>query len=286
MSANNVKCRPFYSEWSAGFDSLFNDLVVDPIKSDRRSSDNEIFGYSADCIKADVLRWGRADFTKPHATNGHGPLSVKDKCLLYCYFNFRSHFHATKYIFSQFLEPDERITMIDIGAGPFTSYFSITEEFDSRHIHYIAVDRSPWMSGMGQKLQLEAKRRNIISPNAPPSLHTTNWNNGTLERGIGNGGSIIFNFSYFFANPSLNDRLIQDLATVILEIRKRHLIRRIFVSYADSPRSIAKTRYDKFIRSLGYNSACLKTHEVVFKNRLSFLHTRTTEFEYEFFELT
>jgi hypothetical protein len=76
---------------SAVTQRVFQDLITDQI-----NTAGYLQKYSNDEIRADILNYGRADFT-----NEYKDLNPYDRVQLYCYFNMRKHFFTTYAVYEK-----------------------------------------------------------------------------------------------------------------------------------------------------------------------------------------
>ena len=137
------------------FEDFFEEVVGNEISLNK--SDNKIFGYTNDEIRASILEYGLSNFDLPYQN-----ISVQNKTLLYCYFNMRKHiftlYHilntikASKYAdyFIAKLFKSDKICINDIGCGPITgaiaySLFCQQTENLIPEISYVGIDKSKSM---------------------------------------------------------------------------------------------------------------------------------------------
>ena len=284
-TTTSIQMNDAGSQWSQEFDTLYDDLIASPIRSDPRSVSDTVLGYSKDDINRNVLKWGRADFSEQYSANGKPTLTVEDKSRLYCYFNFRSHFHASKWIFSNHHGLNAPVTIIDMGSGPFTSYFAFIDLHPKIPVKYIAIDHAQWMLNMGMLIDTKARRKCKMNTGCRV-FHYPDWKTDILRPQVKSANRILFNFSYFFANPSLEGNpVIEKIANFILDTLRYNPNASVYISYCDSPRSNGKDRYTKFVKFLGFPATNLQKQEVRYKNRISHSKSLTSEFEYEFFQI-
>jgi len=285
-TTTSIQMNNAWSHWSQEFDTLYGDLIATPITSDVRSRSRTLLGYSANEVKREVLKWGRANFSEQYySANGKPTLTAEDKCRLYCYLNFRSHFHSSKWIFSNHTGLDAPVTIIDMGSGPFTSYFAFIDLHPKIPVKYIAIDHAQWMLNMGMHIYTKARRKCEMDTNCRV-FHYPDWKPDILRSQLKSSNRILFNFSYFFANPSLERNcVIEQIANFILDTQRYNPHASVYISYSDSPRSNGKVRYTRFAKFLGFEDTNIQKQQIRYKNRISHSKSHTSEFEYEFFKI-
>ena len=137
------------------FEDFFEEVVGSEISINK--SDNKIFGYSNDEIRANILEYGSTNFDLPYKN-----ISVQNKTLLYCYFNMRKHIFTLYHILNTLktskyadyfiakLFKSDKICINDIGCGPITgaiaySLFCQQTEKIIPEISYVGIDKSKSM---------------------------------------------------------------------------------------------------------------------------------------------
>lgn len=244
------------------FEDFFEEVVGRKISKNK--SDNKIFGYTNDEIRANILEYGSANFDLPYKA-----ISSENKTLLYCYFNMRKHiftlyhiFHSLKeskygVYFSEILFQKRRLCINDIGCGPITGAIAYTlfcQQTENKipEISYIGIDKSKSMLEQA-KLFLQA---NISFFNPQSEFQfTTDWEHiarkGFNFREFYMGEmpkqtffAHLYIFSYLFAN--LNEKETISLAKNIDEYFTGWSDREIVVVFQNSTDISKNKMYEIF----------------------------------------
>jgi tetratricopeptide (TPR) repeat protein len=247
---------------NSNFEEFFEEVVGSKISKNK--SDNKIFGYSNDEIRANILEYGSTNFDLPYKN-----ISVHDKTLLYCYFNMRKHIFTFYHIlntlkkskygnyFSSKLFQSDKVCINDIGCGPITgaiaySLFCQKTENAIPEISYVGIDKSKAMLQQA-KLFLQA---NISFFNPQSEFQfSTDWEHiprkgfNFHEFYMGEKSTQTFFpqlhiFSYLFAN--LNEKETISLAKNIDEYFTGWSDREIVVVFQNSTDVSKNKMYEIF----------------------------------------
>lgn len=243
------------------FEDFFKEIVSNKISMNK--SDNKIFGYSNDEIRANILEYGSTNFDLPYKN-----ISVQNKTLLYCYFNMRKHIFTFYHIlntlknskysnyFTTKLFQSKRICINDIGCGPGTcllSYAMFCEMTENNipEISFIGIDSSNAMLEQARKFMLESN----FSSKIIKMDFSKDWND-IPRRGfnfhqfsLGNNSKTkyfphLYIFSYLFAN--LNEEQTISLSKNIDEYFIGWSDREIVVIFQNSTDPKKNRMYELF----------------------------------------
>ena len=164
------------------FEDFFEEVVNSEISIYK--SDDKIFGYTKEEIRANILEYGSTNFDIPYKN-----ISVQNKTLLYCYFNMRKHIFTFYHIlntlkkskygnyFTSKMFQSDKICINDIGCGPSTcalayAMFCDITENKIPEISFIGIDSSNAMIEQARKLMVESK----YFHNGSQIQFSTDWN--------------------------------------------------------------------------------------------------------------
>lgn len=248
---------PFFPQfepkkWSQKMDDLYNEEVHQKVLDHQRTShagNLNPLGYPYGHIQPCVLKNGRAKFTEGYEHVEYGKIDKYDKVLLYCYFNLRGHFHSSvdhfnleKDLLTEFLAA-EKPYVIDIGCGPATSALALAEVFPNQPFRYLGVDCAKAMRDRGVTLLTSAKKKGILHKDTTFSFYSK-W--GVLPSMV-KQNAVLFNFAFFFAAESLDDKALTSLAEKVERIGTTRADKRILISYTNSVEPVANTKYARFL---------------------------------------
>jgi SAM-dependent methyltransferase len=195
---------------------VFRELILDKVYKT-----GFLDRYTGDVIRADILKYGRADFT-----TGHEDLTAYDKVLLYCFFNMRKHYFTSyavyekiySYLKEHIFTKKKKVLFIDMGCGCLTSglafaslYFDKEQEYVE--MDYVGIDIS---ESMLEKAQ-EFEKSEIFNSSCTFNYYK-DWNvakSAILNEHDLKSSVIIFNASYLFASESLDEK---NISTFVAEI--------------------------------------------------------------------
>lgn len=255
-------------------DTLFNEEVYNAIVTDQRTTNDgnmNPLGYPHGIIQPNVLQNGRGNFSKAYNHSKYGRLSPDDRTLLYCFMNFRGHFHTTKanfalrkhWLLTEFVEQNP--IMIDISCGPATSALALAELYPGTRFTYIGVDSAHSMRTRGASLLTSAKSRGVVHESSIVSFESS-WN--SLGVTFPTNSAVMFNFAFFFASKTLRHRDLNSLASKVERIGTRLPTRSLIISYTNSIQTVANENYERFLDILQVTPKFGRANRTVrFRNR-------------------
>lgn len=178
----------------------------------------------------EVVGGGQANFDKEF--NGVTP---RERVLLYCFENFEQHLASQMYIFEshsnifrKYISSSSPLIFVDFGCGPMTSGIAIaryyTESISANanllNINYIGIDSSKAMLCKAKEFQ---EYPNLFHKNskfkfieeASQEVDLPEY----LDINVTEESTIFFNFSYFFASPTL---IVEDLVLLVERMSIRY----------------------------------------------------------------
>lgn len=261
------------------FKSVFEQIVINPLRQDSRTPQNEnwykkVLGNDSDFNRMNLIGYGRSDFNQ-ESMFGY---SLPERVNLYCYYNMRKHYFSSVAIFKSFHDyfkttftnSNNRITFIDFGCGPLTSGLAFQQSFVSIpnfHFDYVGIDISIAMlnkaiefseSGLfshDTKLQF-VKSINEISEDYWESVFTLS-------------NTVILNFSYLFGNLSKNDT--EKLAIKINALLDKYKLNKFVLVFQNSSmekRNRSYVIFKKLVPRLKSVTERPKTEIVVYRNAI------------------
>uniref|UniRef100_B8HQV0 Methyltransferase domain-containing protein n=1 Tax=Cyanothece sp. (strain PCC 7425 / ATCC 29141) TaxID=395961 RepID=B8HQV0_CYAP4 len=171
----------------------------------------------------EIINGGQADFDTDYLC-GDVLYTPEMRVLIYCYQNFEQHLATKLFILEnhtellhQYLNSQDQTLhntlFIDIGCGPLTGGIALAHYYCENMLNplitYVGIDKSEAMLRFAQELSRDsyfADGDRFLLFNPMPersqdfSLMPSNYIN-SISASI---SSIVFNFSYFFASPSLS----------------------------------------------------------------------------------
>lgn len=203
----------------------------------------------------DIIEGGQADFDKEFKG-----ITPKEKVLLYCYRNFEQHLVSQMYIFEshadilkQYVSNDDPAVFIDYGCGPMTSGIALARcyaEFistngDPLKINYIGIDSSETMC---EKADDFRKYPNLFHEDSKFEFIKEVYLPECLDKYISEKSTIFFNFSYFFASPTL---VVEDLVLRIQHLSEKYPNQMVILfQNPDSNDGRINGKWDHFKKSL------------------------------------
>jgi hypothetical protein len=242
---------------------IFQDLIIYHI-----NTAGYLQKYSNDEIRADVLNYGRADFTE-----AYNELSPYDRVQLYCYFNMRKHFFTTYAVYekifttlnSTVFQKNRNLVFIDFGCGSLTSGLAVASLFYDNEdepitMQYIGIDIA---ESMLEKAK-EFAETEIFNPNSQFGFYSS-WDlvpDSTIAEITQNNRFVIFNASYLFASNSLNEK---SLASFVNKIRSRLQNKAYFV-FQNPDRADRNEKYKRFKKEVAHKIEASDTQKIYYKN--------------------
>ncbi len=248
---------------SAITQQIFQDLIIDRI-----NTSGYLQKYSNDEIRADILNYGRADFTEAYKD-----LTPYDRVQLYCYFNMRKHFFTTYAVYekvfktlnSNVFQKNKELVFIDFGCGPLTSGLALASlyydnENEPISIRYIGIDIA---ESMLEKAK-EFSETELFSPNSEFNFYS-NWDlvpDSVVAEITQNDSFVIFNASYLFASSSLDEI---SLASFVNKITS-YLTKKAYFVFQNPDRADRNEKYKKFKKYVSHQIETSNTQRIYYKN--------------------
>lgn len=242
---------------------VFQDLIIDHI-----NTSGYLQKYSNDEIRADILNYGRADFTE-----AYNDLTPYDRVQLYCYFNMRKHFFTTYAVYekifttlnSNVFQKNKELVFIDFGCGSLTSGLALASlyydnENEPISMRYIGIDIA---ESMLEKAK-EFSETELFSPKSELIFYSS-WDlvpDSVVAEITQNNSFVIFNASYLFASNSLDEK---SLASFVNKITS-HLTNKAYFVFQNPDRADRNEKYKKFKKDVAYQIEASDTQKIYYKN--------------------
>ena len=264
-------------------ENIFRQQILDKINANQYLDQ-----YEKGVIRANILKYGRANFTEPYQD-----ISCDDKVELYCFFNMRKHFFTSyaiyEKIYASFLEnikAEKNFTFIDLGCGSLTSGLAIAslyqeKERQSLSLNYIGIDIAESML----KKAKEFTQNELFSSDSTFKFYT-NWNlisDEIIEQIVSNNPFVIFNASYLFASTSLDEN---SLAKFVNKITQR--MNSVYFIFQNPDRADRNQKYQNFKKSIRIEQEIDKaqTQKIYYKTQSRSKYKPSSEFvNYEILKL-
>lgn len=248
---------------SAVTQRVFQNLIIDHV-----NTSGYLQKYSNDEIRADILNYGRADFTETYKD-----LTSYDRVQLYCYFNMRKHFFTTYAVYekifttlnSNVFQKGKELVFIDFGCGSLTSGLALASlyydnENEPISIRYIGIDIA---ESMLEKAK-EFSETELFSPNSEFNFYSS-WDlvpDSVAAEITQNNSFVIFNASYLFASSSLDE---SSLASFVNKITSLSTNKAYFV-FQNPDRADRNEKYKKFKKDVAHQIEASDTQKIYYKN--------------------
>lgn len=185
--------------------------VVDPARSDPRSSGGTILGVDPETAMTALVGGGQADFDTSRA--GYTP---QDRVLLYAYYLQKGHLEELTSAFAQLFggrSIDDPI-VVDLGCGPFTGGLALAGVLPhGSGFDYIGVDRSRAMRELGERLASTGVLPCEVRHHWASDVPSVSWNRPPGWR------PVIVIVSYLLASPTLDVvGLLHGLETLLARL--------------------------------------------------------------------
>lgn len=242
---------------------VFQDLIIDHI-----NTSGYLQKYSNDEIRADILNYGKADFTEPYKD-----LSPYDRVQLYCYFNMRKHFFTTYAVYekifttlnSSVFQKSKELVFIDFGCGSLTSGLALASiyydnENEPISMRYIGIDIA---ESMLEKAK-EFSETELFNPNSEFSFYS-NWDlvpYSVVAKITQNNSFVIFNASYLFASSSLDEKSLASFVNKITSL----LTNKAYFVFQNPDRADRNEKYKKFKKDVAHQIEASNTQKIYYKN--------------------
>ncbi len=241
--------------------SIFQELIIDHI-----NIAGYLNQYNNDEVRADVLNYGRADFTQSYKN-----LKPYDRVQLYSYFNMRKHFFTSYAIYETLytlLKNNiiyKNFTFIDFGCGPLTSGLALASLYydnESKPIsmNYVGID-------IAESMLIKARefaKTNLFSTQSKFHFYT-NWElveQSLIEKITQDNAFVVFNASYLFASSSLDEN---NLANFVNKVVTK-LNNSAYFVFQNPDTADRSTKYQKFKQRITSQTLSSKTQRIYYKN--------------------
>jgi hypothetical protein len=245
---------------------VFQDLILDHI-----NTAGYLQKYSTDEIRADILNYGRADFTEAYED-----LSPYDRVQLYCYFNMRKHFFTTYAVYEKVftilnktvLKKQKNLVFIDFGCGSLTSGLALASLYYDREeepitMQYIGIDIA---DSMLEKAK-EFADTELFSPNSRFNFYSS-WElipDNTVVEITQNNSFVVFNASYLFASCSLDEK---GLASFVNKTTS-DLQEKAYFVFQNPDRADRNEKYKRFKNAVAHKIEAIGTQKIYYKNNVN-----------------
>jgi DNA polymerase III delta prime subunit len=276
------------------FKNMFDNIIINPLKFDKRTTKYPqlLLGKTNDFIRSNIIEYGRTNFDTSYTYQTNlftQEFSIKDKVMLYCYYNMRKHYFSNISVFDSYSDlfkielkqNSNRITFIDFGCGPLTAGIAfnqfgkkIVENFN---MNYFGIDISTGMIEMAT----EFSKENIFHNNSTFNFNKSycDINAELLEELFTLPNLVILNFSYLFANLDLEQTI--ELAQQINNTVDKFPLNKYIVIYQNPvQRHHNFTRFKKELKEINKNNI-RKTETVSYRNIGNSLYDSSETFTYE-----
>ena len=213
--------------------------VVEPARSDPRSSVGKILGVDPETATTVLAGGGQADFDTSRA--GYTP---EDRVLLYAYYLQKGHLEELTSAFGQ-LFGDSSIDdpiVVDLGCGPFTGGLALAGILPhGSRFDYIGVDRAPAMRKLGERFASTGVLPCEVRRHWASDVQSVSWSRPPGWR------PVIVIVSYLLASPTLDVvELLRDLETLLTRLGRGP----VTVLYTNSAREAANAGFPTFRAAL------------------------------------
>lgn len=254
---------------------IFRRIILDPVQHDSRTRGFAApLGYASADIRAQILEYGRADFTQACHTVAP-PASPADRVLLYCYYNLRKHFFTTRFVLSQIIESVPSLVssatglpvFLDLGCGPMTSALAFADLYQVQYdralaLHYVGID----IAGAMLDKAREFEGSGLFAPASRFDYFET-WEaalNPLVERCVQITNPVILNASYLFASTSLN---VSELVLFTNELRRRCPVAKMYFLFQNPNRTDRNLKYYEWKKALNFiRVLAAATHQVNYQS--------------------
>lgn len=274
------------------FKKIYEEIIINPLKNDKRtlSYPDLILGVSNDFIRNNVIEYGRTNFDSAYQLNLFSQeFSIQDKVNLYCFYNMRKHYFSNYSIYESFSDffkleikqTSGRLMFLDFGCGPMTSGIAFNQLFKSSvenfNLKYFGIDISNAMIDMAKIFS----KSNLFSQSS--KFEFTNSikqiNKDLLEENLRVSNTVILNFSYLFANLTIEQTI--DLANEINNLVSTFPLSKYILVYQNPVhRHHNHTKFKKALKNFG-NVIVHKSETVSYKNDTQHWYDKTETFTYE-----
>lgn len=244
--------------------TIFQDLILNPINEAKY-----LTRYSSSEIRADVLDYGKANFTESYKD-----LSAYDRVQLYCYFNMRKHFFTTYAVYekiytslnSTIFQKNKKIVFIDFGCGALTSGLAVASLYHDKEnepitMHYIGIDIA---DSMLEKAK-EFSETELFNSESKFDFFTS-WesiSDELIQIITEKESVVVFNASYLFASSSLDEKSLSNFVNSITQ----KLNRNSYFVFQNPDRADRNEKYKGFKQQISSSVVESKTQRIYYKTK-------------------
>lgn len=268
--------------------NVFRQQILNPVNDDPRTRGYAApLGYPSSAVRAQILEYGRADFTIACHTVTPAA-SPAERVLLYCYYNLRKHFFTTRHVLAQIIDSLPTLlnsetaqpVFLDLGCGPMTSALAFADLYRERYhkalpIRYVGVDIAPAMLEKARTFE----NCGLFAATSQFDYYTR-WDDAldSLVRHIQVDNPVIINASYLFASSSLN---ASELAVFIHKLRQRCPVAKMYFLFQNPNRADRNVKYHAWRNGLSFAYSLIQSTQVVRYQTSSYAAPSEEEVTYE-----
>jgi superfamily I DNA and/or RNA helicase len=276
------------------FKTIFDDIIINPLKNDERTKEYPklILGQTNDFIRNNIIEFGRTNFDKIYEYQSNlfsQEFSIKDKVMLYCYYNMRKHYFSNLAVFDTYKDlldielkqVSNRVSFIDFGCGPLTAGIAFNQFAKKTNanfsMNYWGIDISNGMLNMAKEFSKSA----IFNTNSTFKFlySLEELENPEINEVFRLSNLVILNFSYLFANLDLEQTLF--LANQINNLEEKYPLNKFVIIYQNPVNKHHNfSRFKKAINNI--NNVIVRNSETVsYKNNSNSWYDNSETFTYE-----
>ncbi|UOG74351.1 class I SAM-dependent methyltransferase [Hymenobacter tibetensis] len=268
--------------------NIFRQHILDPVNHDSRTRGYAApLGYPSSAVRAQILEYGRADFTAACQTVTP-TASPAERVLLYCYYNLRKHFFTTRHVLAQIIDSLPTLltnataqpVFLDLGCGPMTSALAFADLYRERYhkalpIRYVGIDIAPAMLEKARTFE----NCGLFAATSQFD-YFTRWADAldSLVAHVQVNNPVIINASYLFASSSLNT---SELAVFIHKLRQRCPVTKMYFLFQNPNRTDRNVKYHTWRNGLSFAYSLIQSTQVVRYQTSSYAAPSEEEVTYE-----
>ena len=236
-----------YYKPSENLTNLFEEQVIQPFEDNlpelAADVENKRRFYWDDIAR--ILGQGQSNFDqKSFDEPSNRYYYPKDKVSIYCVHYMPMHLFSSYYVFTNCLtsiSKSDKIVFIDFGCGPLTSGIAFWAFAGQNDITYFGIDSSQTMLDKAVEINEYGPYGKGPFFSKFKTIHDYDYLLGLLDGCIVQGSRtwIVFNFSYFFASPSLD---VNNLSRVVIQIVEKYSQCSIYIVYQNAVSSSLELR--------------------------------------------
>jgi superfamily I DNA and/or RNA helicase len=274
------------------FKKTYEEIIINELRDDKRtlSYPDLILGVSNDFIRNNIIEYGRTNFDNVYQYNLFSQeFSVEDKVNLYCFYNMRKHYFSNYSIYESYsdffkLEIKQtagRIIFLDFGCGPMTAGIAFNQLFKTLvhnfSFNYIGIDISNAMLAKAKVFSTSCLFSQSTKFDFINSIKQIDKD--TLEEKLRVSNTVILNFSYLFANLTIDQTI--ELANDINTLVESFPLSKYIIVYQNPVNR--HHNYTKFKKALKHfdKEIVHRSETVSYKNEKGHWFDKTETFTYE-----